>query len=446
MIQDLLNEDVLKPKKKKKVEASTIILTLIIILVILLIVSLVAIVYIKGTILSFYVDDEEASDLEEILIFEENNKIYMPIRRMAQYLYYDTYNGDYKTLSEDATKCYIVSTEELVSFTLNSNILTKVSGDKTKQIKIDEPIKEINGELCITSEGAQEAFNIIFTYDLKENEINIDTLQYLYDVYSTYYKNKGYSPIESETFSNKMAILDGMLIVKAENNRFGVIASTGETILETKYDSIQYLRETSDFLVKSNDHYGIISKDKTTKVSLTYESIEQVINENDIFYVVKETGFYGLLDVDGSAIIYPEYEQIGIDVSLFEQNGVSNGYILYDKIIPVKRENKWALFNIEGKKITDFVYDSLGCTVAKNNLTRAYGVLEVMDYNLIVVSENNKYNLVNLKGELLFNGFVLDSVYITVSEGKIVYYITSGTTTKELIGFLEEKGIQKPSK
>ena len=67
------------------------------------------------------------------------------------------------------------------------------------------------------------------------------------------YQKLGYLPIDSETYVNKLAILDDMLIVKASNNCYGVITIGGDIILETKYDSIQYLKETSDFLVESNN-------------------------------------------------------------------------------------------------------------------------------------------------------------------------------------------------
>ena len=234
-----------------------------------------------------------------------------------------------------------------------------------------------------------------------------------------------------------------MLIVKSSNNYYGVITTNGETILETKYDAIEYLRKTSAFLVTSNSKKGIISIDKETKVELVYDSIETVSNKNDTLYVVSKSKLYGLLDEDGNAIIYPEYEQIGIDVSSYEQNGVTNGYILYNQIVPVKQNNKWALFDIEGKQLTDFVYDSFGCQSASSS--RTYGVIEVLDYNLIVGCQSEKYNLITLEGKEIFSSAILDSVYITVSGGKNIYYITSGNVTKELIKLLEENGITKPT-
>ena len=444
---DLFDEELLKPKKKKQIQPTTIILAAIITLIILCIIVVVAIVYLKGTILTISIDGITANELEDILIIEENNKVYMPIRKMAEYLKYQSYNGDYTNRSEDATKCYIENLEELVSFTLDSNVITKVIDGQSQQIKITEPIKEINGELCITAEGAQDAFNLQFYYDVEHNNIIIQTLSYLYNIASTQAINNGYVEIEEETFANKTAVLDGMIIVKAQNGNFGVISTTNneEMILETKYDSIQYLRKSSDFLVGSNSKKGIISKDRSTKVDPTYDSIEKITNKNDTFYLVEKSDLYGLLDVNGQTVIFPEYQKIGIDVTAYSQNGVTNGYILYNQIVPVQRNNKWALFNIDGTKITDFIYDSFGCPTAKAQDTSVtYGVIEVFDYNLIVACQNRKYNLITLEGNGLFDDYILDSVYITVTEGKNVYYITSGEQTRELIGFLQENKVTKP--
>lgn len=442
---DLFNdEEILKPKKKMKIKASTVILVLIVLLSILLVLTIVAIVYFRASILKISIDGMNGKALEEILIIEENNKIYMPIKRMAEFLNYDAYNGDYITRSEDPTKCYIETEKELVSFTLNSNILTKVTEGQTQQINITEPIKEINGELCITAEGAQDAYNFIFHYDKEAEQIYIQTLSYLYNGYSGQFQAQGYVPIEEETFENKTAILDGMLIVKSQNEYYGVITTSGESILETKYDSINYLRKTSDFLVDSNGKKGIISASKETKVQLIYDDIKTVSNKNDIFYVIESEGLYGLLDAEGNTIIYPEYEQIGTDVTSYSQNGVTNGYILYNQIVPVKRNNKWALFNINGNRVTEFIYDSLGCPSNQSGSTRKYGVIKILDYNLIVGCQSGKYNLITLEGKPLFSSSILDSVYITISQGKNVYYITSGTTTKELISFLQENGVTKP--
>lgn len=438
---NLFEEEILKPKKKKGIKMSTLIIIAIVILFILCFVILAAISYLRGTILTIALDGKDASDLKNILIIEENNEVYIPIRKMAEYLKYETYNGDYITLSEDATKCYIKNSEELVSFALDSNVITKVVEGQTQQIKVNEPITQINEELCITSEGAQEAFNFEFSFNIQKNRITINTLSYLYTEYSKYYVNKGYLAIENETLDNKKAILDDFLIVKGTNGNYGVIrVNNGEVVLETKYESIKYLKETSDFLVSNNNKYGIIAKDKTTKVSLSYDGIEKVTNKEEIFYIVKKSNLYGVLNSNGDTIIYPEYTKIGMDVSAYSRNGVTNGHILYNELIPVNHNNKWALFNTKGERITDFIYDGFGSQTKTSN---TYGVLEIQDYKLLVGRQGEKYDLITTKGEGLFKGFILDSVYITVNAGKETYYITYGAENIELLKFLEDNNVPK---
>lgn len=298
MINDLFNEEILKPKKKKTIKPSTIIIIFIILLTILCIVAICAIVYIKSTILSITLDGLNAKDLENILIIEETNKVYMPIKKMAEYLGYKAYTGDYITLSEDDTsKCYIITEEETVSFVLNSNVITKVINGQTQQTKILEPIKEINGELCISSEGAQSAFSFKFYYDTNHNNISIYTLAYLYEGYSSQALKLGYVQIEKETNANKLAVLDDMLIVQTSDNYYGVMSIiSNELILEAKYDSIEYFQKASEFVVESKGKKGIISKDQKTKIELMYDSIQRVTNKDDIFYVIGKSGSYGLLD------------------------------------------------------------------------------------------------------------------------------------------------------
>ena len=436
------NEELLKPKKQFKVKAPTVLIVIISILIAISIAIIGLIIYLKGTILTITLDGQDANKLKSILIFQED-KIYIPIKKMAEYLQYQTYNGDYITLSEEVDKCYIENIEEKVAFTLDSNIITKVRGEVTEQVKIVEPISQINEELHITSKGAEQAFNLYFNYNKEKNEITIQTLSHLYNEYLNNAISIGYSPIENEIFDNKLAIFEGFRVVKGSNGNYGVININDEVILETKYQSIRYLPKTSDFLVSSNNKMGIIASDKTTKISLEYDSIEIFTNKNEMFYLIGNSSKYGLLDAKGNEIIYPEYTKIGMNVSEYSKNNVTSGHVLNDQLIPVENNGKWALFNVKGEKITDFIYDGFGCQVKNNN---TYSVLQIPEYNLLVARRGEKYDLITLEGKSLFKDAVLNSVYITVTSGKTNYYISYGEQKIELFGFLEENGIKKSNK
>ena len=436
------NEELLKPKKQFRVKAPTVLIVIISILIVLSIAIICLITYLKGTILTITLDGKDANKLKSILIFQED-KIYIPIKEMAEYLQYQTYNGDYITLSEEVDKCYIENIEEKVAFTLDSNIITKVRGEVTEQVKIVEPISQINEELHITSKGAEQAFNLYFNYNKEKNEITIQTLSHLYNEYLKDAISIGYLPIENEIFDNKLAIFEGFRIVKSSNGNYGVINIDDEVILETKYQSIRYLPKTSDFLVSSNNKMGIIASDKTTKISLEYDSIEIFTNKNEIFYLIGNSNKYGLLDAKGNEIIYPEYTKIGMNVSEYTKNNVVSRHVLNGELIPVENNGKWALFNIKGDKITDFLYDGFGCQVKNNN---TYSVLQIPEYNLLVARQGEKYDLITLEGKSLFKDAVLNSVYISVTSGKTNYYISYGEQKIELFSFLEENGIKKSNK
>lgn len=441
---NLFEEEILKqPKKKKKtIKPSTILAISIVILLILCIAAIVGIMYLKNKILTINMDGKNVPKLKEILIMEENNKVYFPIKRLANYLGYDAYNGDYITLSEDdITKCYIESEEEMISFTLNSNVVTKKNNEGIRQIKVIEPIKEINGELCLSENCTEDVFNFKFYYNKESNKIIIQTLDYLYGIANENAIQNGYIEIP-ETIQNKLSVLENMLIVKSSNGYYGVVDVTNmqNLILETKYDKINYIMESSEFLVESNGKKGIITKNKKTKIEMIYESIQKV---NDAFYIVKYENLYGILDKEGERMLHPEYQQIGIEVDEYSKNGVTNGYIFYDSFVPVKKNGKWALFDMQKNSVTDFQFDSFGCTDVPNTSSRAYGVLLLQDYNLIVGCKDGKYNLIDIKGEVLLEDNILEAVYIRSVEGKNKYYVSIDRTEKELEYFLQEKGITK---
>jgi len=116
----------------------------------------------------------------------------------------------------------------------------------------------------------------------------------------------------STEFVDKKAILESMMIIK-ENEQYGVInVQTGKIILEAKYDEIQYLPVTAEFLVKSNGKYGIMSKEQSVIVKTVYDQIVKIDNEKGL-YLVKQNNAYGILNIVGEVIIEPEYRQIGID-------------------------------------------------------------------------------------------------------------------------------------
>ena len=161
------------------------------------------------------------------------------------------------------------------------------------------------------------------------------------------------------------------------------------------------------------------------------------MGKNSNLYIVKSNNQYGVVDANknegDNTIIYPQYDQIGIEISSFSYNGVKNGYILLDELIPVKQGKLWAFYNKEGKQISDgFKYTNIGCSRVKsgNNIN---AVLQIPEVNVIAVSDqSNKYGFMDINGNDNIVAFVLDQVYIKTLNGQDSYWMSIISNGEEI--------------
>lgn len=412
--------------KTKKVDntkkIARIVLTSIIILFILTVILVFALIYMEKSKLRVYLNGQLSETIKKMLVIEEDGTIYVPIREIASSLQYSSYRGDYTNRSEDINKCYIESKNEATTFTLNSDKIYKINLQENSDYEyyyIDKKIKAIDGNLYITSTGLEKAFNVSFDYNQEKNTIQIYTMSYLISHYNKKILDYGYTE-SSKDFVDQKAVFENMLIVTDESNKYGVIdLSTGEELLELKYDSITYIPTSKDFLVQYNKKIGILSKTSETKIDILYDSIELMDSDSNL-YVVRKDNKYGVIDIKGKTKIYIEYDQIGIDISDFSNNNIKSKYLLADNLIPVKKDNLWGFFNKSGKQVVDFKYDQIGY-IASNN-KEAINLLLIPEYNVIVVGKNKKYTLLNSAGEQLYP-IRFDDIYMTVTSGTTNYYM-----------------------
>ena len=229
-----------------------------------------------------------------------------------------------------------------------------------------------------------------------------------------------------------------IVVQKDEEGKKGVLKTDGTVVLEPKYDDITYLEDVDDFLVKNNEKYGIISSKKETKVQIIYDKIE-LMDADAGLYLVQKDNKYGVMDFKGNIRIYIENDEIGVDAGKFEENGIKNKYILAGNLIPVRKDEKWGLYDKSGKQLVDFKYDSLGY-IASNNKD-AINLLVIPDYNVLVACEDSKYTLLNSSGEELFAAPVADDIYMTISGGKKYYYIAANNSKMDATEYLKKIGI-----
>lgn len=438
-----LIDESFEPKKTDNTKKIARIILIFIVLLIIAIISIMgAIMYIQNNTTKLYIDGKQSDKVLEMMVTDTDGTIYFPIKDIASYLGYESYNGEYTDKSEDASKCYIQSENEIANFSLNSEKIYKLAiGDKQSNyeyVYAKKPVKAMNGKLYVTSDGLEKAFNVSFYYNDATKRITIYTMPYLIEQYSAAVLDYGYTGID-ENFTNRKAVLNSMLIVKKGNNSdYGVIDLQGNAILEAKYNSIEYLQDTNEFLVKSNNKVGVISSKRQTKIQLLYDDLELIDSDLGL-YLAKQDNKYGIIDSNGNIKIYIEYDQIGIDISRFEKNGIKNKYIIAGNLIPVKKNNQWGIFNKNGKQLIDFQYDSLGY-IASNNKD-AINLLVIPNYEVVVVCKDKKYGLINSEGQTI-SAVVCDDIYMSISGGQTHYYMNYNDTRYDIEERLDSSGVK----
>ena len=439
---NLIEESFQNKEEKKTKNASKIVLAAIIIVVLIMVGITAYLFYVQSTTLRLSLDGNGNQELLNMLLIQEDGKIYAPIKKIARFFGYQSYNGEYMAEFEEANKCYIQNQNEVVNFSLNSKRIYKLdlttSNQKYDYIDAEEPVKAIEGELYATSEMIEKAFNISFQYEKEKNNITIFSLPYLVQWYNAKVLDYGYTQL-SELFSDQKAILQNMLVVKREDNKYAVIDVSGNVILEPKYENIKYLPYIGDFLVQSNGKVGIMSQNKETKVQIIYDSIELMDLDTGL-YIAKRDNKYGVIDLKGNIKIHIENEQIGMDISNFKQNDIKSKYILVNNLIPVQKDKLWALYDKTGKKVVDFKYDSFGY-IASND-KNALNLLVIPEYNVIVACKDKKYTLLNSVGDELFAGPVADDIYMIISGGEKHYYITANNGIMDAEVYLDKIGVK----
>lgn len=438
-----LIEESFQNKEEKKKKKSTKIVLAAIIFVIIIIISIVAyLVYLQSTVMTLTIDGKANEKLKSLLVFESDGTIYAPIKEIATYFGYESYNGEYSDKSEEPSKCYVQSQNEIANFELGENKIYKL--DLTEKnanyeyVYMKKPVKAINGVLYVSTEGLEKAFNISFEYNQEANKVTIWTLPYLYQYYTSKVLDYGYAELNSE-FVNQKSILKNQLVVLKNKNKkqYGVIDVDGTVILEAKYDNITYLHNTGDFLVESDKKVGILSSSGETKVQIIYDSIELMDSDAGL-YVAKKDNQYGVIDIKGNIKIYIENDEIGMDISKFSQNNIKSKYILADNLIPVRKDKYWGLYDKNGNQLVEYKYDSLGY-IASNN-KEALNLLVIPNYNVLVACKDRKYTLVNSSGSELF-ATVADDIYMTISGGEKHYYITVNDKKMDAEEWLNRNGI-----
>lgn len=214
------------------------------------------------------------------------------------------------------------------------------------------------------------------------------------------------------------------------NNKWGVINSNGDIVIEAKYDEMIIIPDqTKDiFIYNSNVNY----EDETYETKVinangdeiftNYHNVEALDNYtsiDDVWYEknslkFEKDGKYGLIDYSGNQILEPEYEEIytlkGLERSIIVKkdgklglyNDVSKDMVLNPEYISISAlgdsyndgyivknaENKFGIIGPDKKVILDVSYDGIG---------------KIHSDSMYVVKNENKNSVIDKNGNVVFN-------------------------------------------
>lgn len=408
-------------------------------LLVIIIVLLILVSTMKNNRLSLVVDNQKYAVSSYLL--KNDNVVYLGIEDLTKI----TKNGyNYKSGSkdvEDENKCYITNTYESTFFEVGSKEIYKVLEDinEIEYYTLDNPIIKQNGKIYMPIDAVKIAANVRYTNN--NNQIVITSIAFLEGIYnkqqsSTFIPDS--SIVWETTYSNKKLLKDRLVITHDQSGLLGLglVSSTTDSktkvtkvstqsIIDPKYVDIKYIEKFNQLIVKTENGKGIVQINVDngnfsvkTKIVPQYEDIKP-INEN--LYLVTQSSAekvkkYGIVNQNGELVLPIEYDQIGIDISKFTSNKLNNEYIIYDNLIPVKKDNLWGLVNLNGKNVIKLEYTGLGC-ISSNS---SNNVLIIPELDAIVVRKDNNYGIITKNGKVLMQN-VLSKVYKEKVNGKEQY-------------------------
>lgn len=453
---DLFDDEELFKEQKKKVRRNSVVIISCIVVAVILIIGIVcAMMYFQSLEWGITVDGMGMPLKETTIITDEQTgKIFVSVSDVAPRVKgYQYLNGEYGQNTEDPNSGVVQCADEVVEIKANENKINKILlKEDTKDneygyMYLSEKIKYANGQLYAYVEDLQVLLNAKINYNQATNKIVLVGTEYLYEQYQTKIASLGYNSVDSN-FVNKKALASDMIVARKDNGLIGIIRPDGKEIAGARYESVQWLETTEEFLVESNDKYGIISELGQSKISMNYDSIK-LLDKDTGLYIVRSSNKYGVINKSERQILYSEYDQIGVNKDQYPSLKNENQYLFYDSIIPVQRDEKWGLFNINGEMILPIEYASIGCIVSSQQTKSANNAILLEEYEGIIVGKqisendrNKKYAVYNPLGEQLVD-FVLDNIYYRTENGKDVYYLEMGGQQGNLDEVFKANGIKK---
>ena len=186
----------------------------------------------------------------------------------------------------------------------------------------------------------------------------------------------------SKCYSNIGGFKDGFSIV-AKDLVFGVIDNNLKEVIPTKQSEIHRCKDDT-FFTTNHSNICLINSSNNTVQKLPYTLVRPLACNKCPYFIVKKDNLYGLIDTSLNVVVPVKYDFITYlfddyvsvmsvqeETSYIGVYRIGKGEIISTKYQRIKAiglnlfsvenfDSKLALFNCEGKQITNFVYDGLG--------------------------------------------------------------------------------------
>ncbi|NLC88298.1 MAG: WG repeat-containing protein [Clostridiaceae bacterium] len=221
-----------------------------------------------------------------------------------------------------------------------------------------------------------EKDQILYIYDMNGNKQNIET-------------NTTLLSTDNEQY----------FITINEQEKFGVIDNTGKTIIENKYQYIEYA--FGDYFIATNEgKVGVIDKDQNIKIDFSYNVIQKIKDTNILQAIMPSNNISDIYNSnlekiismkDATIIIENDYIKllsIG-ERKYFDKNGkeLNNKEIFTNsKLFAFNKDEKWGFVDSEENIKVDVIYDM---------------VTELNNYGFAGIKKDGKWGVINDEGKII---------------------------------------------
>ncbi|MBP3502464.1 MAG: WG repeat-containing protein, partial [Clostridia bacterium] len=465
------NEELEQSQNKKKM-----VKIIIISIAVLILIAIIILIYTtvkNNNTLKLQVNEENKeipvglfymSDKKNIYV-DENNQVYVSIKKLSALLGVEFFNDEYKNKGEDTTKCYIKTNNEYTSYISNSSQIYKAvivdeqqetgietTANKTTSKKTEEDIKKvteyeyfeiengvkyIDGEIYAKQDAIELGFNVNFSYDQSTKTVKIYTLDALEKIASNIVKNAVIG--DNCSYSNKKLLKYGLVLIQNSDNCYGIANyynySESDYVVSCIYSDIRFIEGSGTLIVTTADDYkqGILKLDlnnqgkATVKVGQNYQLIRKM-DENEELYLIKENGKYGIIRLIGDEIeivLKSEYQEIGLGDKLYKD--MNNKYVINNKYIPVKIDDRWGIVSTEGRLLITPQYPGIGCNLGETGSGDGVIILPELqdgDDGIVFLTdvENGLYSIINVRNGSQI-GFSANEIYSKYENNTRNYYM-----------------------